>query len=126
MSKTVLIAEDDKDVRLMLYRMFSNHDYNVITAKDGRDAMRILREEGFPDLILADHNMPGLTGLELLQEVRKRDPDKAVKTILATATHMRTSDDVRAAIDHVDLMLAKPFDYDKLIQLVERLLQSES
>lgn len=125
MSKRVLIAEDDQDVRLMLYRLFKDRGYEVSTAKDGRDAMRCLREEGFPDVIIADHNMPGLTGLEVLQEVRKRDPEKNVKTILATATHMRTSDDVREAVQHVDLMLAKPFDYDQLLRLIDRMLDDQ-
>lgn len=121
MPKTVLIAEDDNDVRLMLYRIFVNQGYEVLTAKDGRDALRSLREEGLPDVLIADHNMPGHTGLEVIQEMRKYDTTKSVKVILATATHMRTSDDVRQAIDHVDIMLAKPFDYDKLTQLVERM-----
>jgi CheY-like chemotaxis protein len=123
MAKRVLIAEDDQDVRFMLYRMFKDRGYEVSTAKDGRDAMRCLREEGLPDVLLADHNMPGKTGLEVIQEIRKRDPERNCKTILATASHMRTSDDTRAALDHADLMLAKPFDYDKLMQLIDRLLE---
>ncbi len=123
MPKTVLIAEDDQDVRNLLYRIFNDRGYDVLTARDGRDALRCMREDGLPDVLIADHNMPGLTGLELIQEVRKYDKQNAVKTILATATHMRTSDDVRKAIDHVDLMLAKPFDYQKLTQLVDRMLE---
>ncbi|MEO1443024.1 MAG: response regulator [Chloroflexota bacterium] len=124
MAKRVLIAEDDQDVRLMLYRLFKDRGYEVTTAKDGRDAMRCLREEGFPDVLIADHNMPGMTGLEVIQEVRKRDPDNNVKIILATATHMRTADDTRKAQGLADLMLAKPFDYDRLTQLIDRLMES--
>jgi len=123
MAKKVLIAEDDQDVRLMLYRLFKDRGYEVTTAKDGRDAMRCLREEGMPDLFITDHNMPGMTGLEVIQEIRKRDPEGNVKTILATATHMRTADDTRMALNFADMMLAKPFDYDKLTQLIDRLLE---
>jgi len=119
----MLIAEDDQDVRLLLYQMFKNHGYEVLTAKDGRDALRCMREDGLPDVLLADYNMPGMNGLELVKELHRHDKERRVKTIIATATHMRTSDDVRDVIGQVDLMLAKPFDYVKLVQLIDRMLE---
>lgn len=122
MPYTVLIAEDDADVRTLLYRLFTNAGYEVWSARDGRDATRLLIENGFPDVMVLDHNMPHKTGLELIAEVRQREQTRHVVAIIITATHMRTSDDVRAALAHADLMLGKPFDYKQLLQMVERLL----
>lgn len=121
MAKTVLIAEDDKDIRVILYKMFKDRGFEVFTANDGRDALRVLREEGFPDVLMLDFNMPGYNGLEVLKEVRKRDPERKVVAILATGTHMRTADDVRTALEYADLMMAKPFDLEQLDQLILQL-----
>lgn len=122
MTQTVLIAEDDADVRMLLARLYKNQGYEVWSARDGRDAMRVLMENGFPDVMVVDHNMPHKTGLDLIAEVRQREPQRQVVAILITATHMRTSDDVRAALAHADLMLGKPFDYQQLLQTTARLL----
>lgn len=122
MPKTVLIAEDDADVRTLLYRLFTSHGYEVWSARDGRDATRVLIEQGFPDVMVVDHNMPHKTGLDLLREMRQREKKRHVIAILITATHMRSSDDVRAALAHADMMLGKPFDYKQLLQMVARML----
>lgn len=120
--KTLLIVEDDNDQRQLLWRMFhGSGQYKVLTARDGQDALRIIREEGMPDVILADYNMPKLNGVQLLQEVRRHDPDRRVKAILATATHMRTGDDARRGLEVSDLMMAKPFDYKQLMTIVAQL-----
>jgi two-component system phosphate regulon response regulator PhoB len=125
MPKTVLIAEDDADVRLMLYTLFKDQGFTVFTAKDGRDALRIMREEGIPDVLFVDYNMPGATGVEVIREARKRQ-DKPITAIVATATHMRTSDDVTKTLSQADLMLAKPFNYDHLVGLIKKIAERPS
>jgi CheY-like chemotaxis protein len=126
MPKTVLVAEDDADVRTLLYRLFTNAGYEVWSARDGRDATRVLIENGFPDVMVVDHNMPHKTGLDLIAEVRQREQKRHVVAIIITATHMRSSDDVRSALAHADLMLGKPFDYHQMLQMIDRLLSQRA
>ena len=124
MTRSILVAEDDQDVRLLLYRLFNDRGYDVMMAKDGREALRYLREFGLPNVIIADHNMPFVTGLDVVREARKHDPEHKTKAILISATHMSTSEDVRELMGVADLMMAKPFDFKQLLTTVERLLDA--
>ncbi|MFZ4828050.1 MAG: response regulator [Phototrophicaceae bacterium] len=121
MNKRFFIADDDPSTRMLLSTALRRHGYEVETAKSGTDALRLLRELGLPDVFLVDYNMPGLNGLEVIQEVRAHDPTHSVKIILATGTHMRSSDLVEPILSYADFMLAKPFDINKLLQVVEQL-----
>ncbi|MEO0564959.1 MAG: response regulator [Chloroflexota bacterium] len=124
MTQTILIADDDADIRRLLDGLFSGAGFSVLSARDGREALRLLIENGLPDVMVVDHNMPGKMGLDLIKEVRNREGDQHVAAILITGTHMRGSEDVRAALAHADLMLGKPFDYQQLLQMVQRLLSA--
>ena len=126
MPKTILIAEDNVDIRTLLSSVFTRAGYTVHAARDGLDALRLMRENGFPDVLLADYHMPGKNGVELIEEVRKRDKDKRVVAILITATHMRSSDDVQEGLAHADLMIGRPFNYVQLLETVERLTSQKS
>jgi two-component system phosphate regulon response regulator PhoB len=121
MSKTILIAEDDTDLRTLLFTVFNSAGYTVYTARNGHDAIRLMRENGFPDVLLVDYHMPGKTGVEIIEEVRQREKERRVVAILITATHMRSSDDVQEGLALADLMIGKPFNYKQLLGTVERL-----
>jgi len=74
-SKTrVLVVEDDVSVRLTISKLLSDEGYEVSTASDGFDALLRL-QQGVPDLILSDLNMPQMSGFELLSVVRRRFPE---------------------------------------------------
>lgn len=126
MSKRFFVVDDDPNTRMLLSTALRRHGYEVETAKNGADALRLLREAGLPDIFLVDYNMPGMNGLEVIQEVRAHDPRRLVKIILATGTHMRSSDLVELILSYADFMLAKPFDINKLLQVVEQLYDQSS
>ncbi len=75
--KTVLVADDDEDLLRLVWRLLNaaGQGYRVLTANNGRDAWRILREER-PDAILLDLMMPEMDGFELLA-AKNADPDLA-------------------------------------------------
>jgi CheY-like chemotaxis protein len=81
----VLLVEDDPVVRRVISRQLVASGYVVRGAVDGLDALGKLRT-GLPDLIISDLNMPRMSGLELLEIVRKRFPQIPVIVISTIAT----------------------------------------
>jgi PAS domain S-box-containing protein len=74
-NETVLIVEDEPGVRRLALMSLKPHGYDVITATDGHDALRVAEAQGHPiDLVLTDVVMPGLSGPELAEGLRLRFP----------------------------------------------------
>ena len=69
-SRTVLIADDMEEIRLMLKQAMLMNGYSVIEATDGIEAVEAARERK-PDLVLIDLNMPRMDGLKAIEEIRK-------------------------------------------------------
>jgi CheY-like chemotaxis protein len=71
--KTLLLVEDDSQIRLLLTMILDHIGYQVRVAEDGFAALRSMRE-GLPETIISDLYMPGMSGFELLSVVRRRFP----------------------------------------------------
>jgi DNA-binding response OmpR family regulator len=71
--KTILVAEDDSELRQVLAYILSEPGYTVVTASDGYAALRVLVERSV-DLLLTDLKMPGINGFELAQQARLMRP----------------------------------------------------
>lgn len=68
----ILVAEDSEATRHFIHRVLTPHLYQVIEARDGQEALRILQEQPDIDLFLVDHSMPGLSGFELVKLLRQK------------------------------------------------------
>ena len=104
----LLVVDDAEDVRAVLERELAERGYEVVTAADGERALALVAERR-PDAILLDHELPGLSGLDVLARLRADDRLAAVPVIMLTSERepalLLTS--LRAgAHDH----LRKPFD----------------
>jgi DNA-binding NtrC family response regulator len=75
---TLLIVDDEPSIRESLSQVLTEIGYRVRSAEDGSSALREILNEA-PELLLSDLNMPGISGSELLSEVRRRFP--AIRTI---------------------------------------------
>jgi nitrogen regulation protein NR(I) len=115
----VLIVDDDASMRYSLSRMLEGQDLNVSLAKNGAEAMEKCSAEK-PDLVVMDIKMPGPSGLEVLQEIKKRDP----KALVILMTAFGTTETAIEAMKHgaFDYIL-KPFDIPQMRSLVERALE---
>jgi CheY-like chemotaxis protein len=82
-SKTVLIADDDEDVRLVLGLPLEAAHYRIVEASTGPEAVALAKRERF-DLIVMDWNMPGMTGAELLRTLHEDVALKGVPIIVLT------------------------------------------
>ncbi len=79
---SILVVDDDPEMRALLYDVLRNEGYDVVEAKDGTEAVLALRSRPF-DVILMDKNMPGPSGLDLLPGFRRVAPRSQV--IMMTA-----------------------------------------
>jgi len=116
---TVMVVDDSITVRKVTSRLLARHDYEVLTAKDGVDALSQLQEV-VPDVILLDVEMPRMDGYELATNVRNDDRLKDVPIIMITS---RTADKHRQrAMDiGVSAYLGKPFNEGELLENIRTL-----
>lgn len=120
---TILYAEDNHDMRNYV-RSLITEKYNVFLAMDGRDALEKTKEYK-PDLILADHMMPHMSGRDLLREVRKDSDLRSIPVVFLTARA-----GVEARVESLDAgaddYLTKPFDEGELLVRIRNLLQARA
>jgi DNA-binding NtrC family response regulator len=73
----ILLVDDEEDIRDVLSMSLTDMGYQVYDAKNGKEALRIFREIN-PPIVLTDIKMPGIDGIELLQEIKRGNPDTEV------------------------------------------------
>ena len=116
---TVLVAEDDDGVRLLLRTALERKGYEVLVAADGRAALDLLdRDDLVVDAVVSDVNMPGAGGLDVLERARARHPGIAL--VLASGTDRWELPPEQVASDVT--LLEKPYRLDRLIEAIETAL----
>src|SRR5436189_1605358 len=117
--RDVLIVEHDPKVSEVLRLIFEVTGYNCLLALDGREGVEVFKA-GRPPLVVTDLRTPGMTGIELLRQVRAVDDDVAVIVLTDAA-------DWKNAIESLKLgahaFLMKPINMDELLITVERALE---
>ncbi|KKU54853.1 MAG: Response regulator receiver sensor signal transduction histidine kinase [Candidatus Moranbacteria bacterium GW2011_GWE1_49_15] len=95
--QTILIAEDEADIREMYFVALSGKGYDVLQAKDGREVFEWLEKKGdIVDLILLDIVMPVMDGFETLEKIKKDDRFRNLPIIVST--NLDNADDKREAL----------------------------
>jgi two-component system phosphate regulon response regulator PhoB len=118
---TVLIADDEPSMRLLVHATIESDDYKVIEAADGDEAWTLIQQYR-PSLVLLDVQMPGRTGLEILASIKSDRTLKATRVILLTAKALEA--DVEAGMTAgADFYLTKPFSPLDLLTRVEEALR---
>jgi CheY-like chemotaxis protein len=114
---TILVCDDDPSLR-ELVRAVLGSAYRFVEASDGTEALQLAREAR-PDLIVLDVMLPGLSGIEVLEEIRTDPELHDLKVVVITAwSHA----EVEAQVAGADRFVSKPFDPDELSRAVEELL----
>ena len=115
----ILVAEDDRKVASFLENGLREEGYSVDVAHDGADGATKALVHDY-DLLLLDVMMPGMSGLEIVREVRSKE--RTVPILLLTARGSR--DDVVQGLDAgADDYLTKPFSFDELLARIRALLR---
>jgi two-component system, OmpR family, alkaline phosphatase synthesis response regulator PhoP len=117
----ILVVDDETPVRALLRDTLELDGYDVSEAADGPSALVAFEKER-PDGIILDIMMPGLSGIDVLREIRGRESGSEVPVILLTAAgDDKTTWDGWSA--GASCYLTKPFDPDNLLSWVERILR---
>jgi CheY-like chemotaxis protein len=119
----VMVADDSKIVRVKTGRLLTAQGFQVRFAEDGLDAMRQI-EQGPPDVLITDVEMPGMDGFALTENVRRQPATARMPVIMITAADDRHRDDAERA--GVTVLLGKPYPEDVLIARIEATLQAAS
>ncbi len=117
MTGDVLVVEDDADLASLLEMIVAEAGYPVRTASDGAQALEAVADR-MPGLILLDMRMPVMNGWEFAREFRARHAAAAPIVVVTAAENAR----LRAAEIGANAWLAKPFDLDDIVSVVQRFL----
>lgn len=122
MSKnTILIVEDEAEIRDMLKFSLERANYEVIEAETAEDALRAL-EEKIPDLLLVDWMLPGISGIEFLRRIRGDELTVSSPVIMLTARG-EEQDKLKGFDYGVDDFMTKPFSPKELLARIKALLR---
>ena len=124
-SSVILVADDDQMVRDTLVRELQERGYSVLQASDGLSALESLDKGTGVDLLITDYSMPGMNGLVLAKEVRRRHARLPV-LLLTGYADANVRNDVEAMQDGTISLLRKPVAADELAQHAEALLARTS
>ena len=116
----VMVVDDSITVRKVTTRLLERNDYDVITAKDGVDALSQLQESR-PDIMLLDVEMPRMDGFELATNIRNDAELKDIPIIMITS-RTATKHRQRAMDIGVNAYLGKPYNESDLLQNIEDLV----
>ncbi|HYD52889.1 MAG TPA: sigma-54 dependent transcriptional regulator [Gemmatimonadaceae bacterium] len=116
MSRSILLVDDDPRILSSLGLHFEGRDWSVRCALDGRTGAELYEREA-ADLVITDLDMPGLTGMQLVELLRARDPDA---TVLVLTGHGDIETAVRALHAGAENFLTKPVDFAHLDAAAER------
>ncbi len=114
--ETILIVDDEKNYPPILSAVLEDAGFETLTAYSGPEALEIL-EDSDVDLVLTDMKMPGMDGIELLERIKKKDPELPV--IMMTA-HGTIEKAVEAMQKGAYSYLLKPFDNEQLVLYVNK------
>lgn len=118
-NERILVVDDARDTLEVLFRNLTSRNFQVYTASDVEEALRVL-DSVTVDLVIADYKMPRISGLDLVRHVRENFPDTEVMMITGFASIGGAVEAVKSGASEY---LAKPFTEDELFNAVKRALE---
>jgi HD-like signal output (HDOD) protein/ActR/RegA family two-component response regulator len=122
-NKKILFVDDEVPILKSLNRLFMDTEYEVFTAGSGEEALEILTDEKI-DMVITDMKMPVMDGYQLLEQVKELHPN-VLRIILSGYSEKNT---ILTALQKniAKLYILKPWDNNKLVQLVDQIFQTEN
>lgn len=117
-STTILVVDDDSQIRRVMRTALSSHGYAIVEARNGEEALRKVREEHL-DLVILDLNMPDMDGIEVCREIRI---SSSLPIIMLTVRGAE-KDKVRALDAGADDYVVKPFGMEELLARIRAALR---
>lgn len=121
MARSILLVDDDADVRMALRDVLEEEGFVVYTARDGQHALHALEKIDPPDLILLDYKMPVMDGKRFLSVQRGIPKLQTIPVVILSAATREWS----GAHLEVEEVLSKPIDFEVLLNTVNRIVADE-
>jgi two-component system phosphate regulon response regulator PhoB len=118
--KKVLVVDDEVHIVHVVAIKLRNNGYEAITAGDGAQAYELACAEQ-PDIVIADFQMPVMTGLELVEKLRTNEQTRNIPVILLTARNFAI-DEQRQKELQISQCITKPFSPKELLRIIEDVL----
>lgn len=124
-NQTIILVEDQSDLRWLLKRRLEINGYTCLEAANGREALSLIHQHPSIRLILSDYLMPEMNGLQLLHALRESPTIRKIPFILVTASwsdHLQHQALNAGAL----AILAKPYHHGELVQLLDQGLSTQA
>jgi two-component system alkaline phosphatase synthesis response regulator PhoP len=118
--RRVLVVDDEIHIIHVVAIKLRNNGYEVISAENGEEALKLACEE-VPDIIVTDFQMPVMSGLELVRQLRSNEATKDVPVIMLTARGFAVEDNEIKDLE-ISEFLSKPFSPKELLRCIEDIL----
>lgn len=119
--KKILIVDDEPNIVMSLEYTFKKNNFEVYIARDGQEALDILKNQ-LPDVIILDVMMPMVDGFATLEQIKKDERLQHCKVIFLSAKN-KEKDIEKGLSLGADLYVVKPFSLKKLVEQVQNLIQ---
>ncbi|SHG62799.1 response regulator [Ornithinibacillus halophilus] len=118
----ILVVDDEIGIRLLLEDILSHEGFTVITAENGKEALKQIEIHSI-DLMMLDYKLPIIDGIEVVQHLHKNNC--GIPVILMSGL-IETASEKTENFPQVKSLLEKPFDIQKVVQLVKDILAKSS
>lgn len=117
MPKRILVVEDDTSIRELLVELLDSEGYDVASAVNGLEGLRVLQTQSKPDLILIDLMMPVMDGYSFRSEQLKNDKWSKIPTVVMSA-EANAKEKMKSY--NITAFLSKPVELDTILKTVSR------
>lgn len=121
MAKKILIVDDSESIREVVSFTLENEGYNILSANDGKDALKHLDGQSI-DLVITDLHMPNMNGIDLIKEIRNMDSYKRIPILFLT-TESQATKKQEAKDAGATGWIIKPFVPAKLIAAINKVIR---
>jgi CheY-like chemotaxis protein len=121
MRSTILVVDDDEPILGLMRNILREFAFQAVTASTGPEALALARERS-PDLILLDKNMPGMSGEEVIEALRRDSSLKSIPILIVSGEPLMPEELTAIGADG---SVTKPFDLPQLIATIRHHLRSQ-
>jgi two-component system, OmpR family, alkaline phosphatase synthesis response regulator PhoP len=122
--KKILVVDDEVHIVQVVAIKLRNNGFEVITAENGAEGLELAIQER-PDLIVSDFQMPVMSGLEIIENLRAKPETRDIPVVMLTARGFAIEDEKKQQL-RVAACLGKPFSPRELLQSIESVLHQNS
>ncbi len=122
--KKILVVDDEVHIVQVVAIKLRNNGFEVITAEHGAEGLDLAVRER-PDLIVSDYQMPVMSGLEMIENLRARPETRDIPVVMLTARGFAIEEEKKQQL-RVTACLSKPFSPRELLQSIESVLHQNT